>query len=55
MVVKMPCVCSKSAKSSKLQSDEASVIEEDEDVAVNYADMSLHEREMCSESLRSEV
>ena len=42
-------------KDGQIQSDEASVIEEDDNVEVNDADMSLHKREMCSEYLRSEV
>ena len=39
----------------QIQSVEGSVMEENEIVERNDADMSLWEREMCSESLRSEV
>ena len=39
----------------QIQSVEGSVMEENEIVEINDADMSLWEREMCSESLRSEV
>ena len=39
----------------QIPSDEGSVMEENEIVEINDADMSLREREMCSESLRSEV
>ena len=39
----------------QIQSIEGSVMEENEIVERNDADMSLREREMCSESLRSEV
>ena len=42
-------------KDRQIQSGEASVIEEDENIEINNAHMSLHEREICSESLRSEV
>ena len=39
----------------QIQSVEGSVMKENEIVEINDADMSLREREMCSESLRSEV
>ena len=39
----------------QIQSDEGNVMEENEIVEINDADMPLREREMCSESLRSEV
>ena len=39
----------------QIQSVEGSVTEENEIVEINDADMSLRERKMCSESLRSEV
>ena len=42
-------------KDKQIQSVEGSVMEENEIVEINDADMSLREREMCSESLRSEV
>ena len=39
----------------QIQSVDGSVMEENEIVKRNDADMSLREREMCSESLRSEI
>ena len=42
-------------KDRQIQSDEGSVMEENKIAEINDADLSLREREMCSESLRSEV